>query len=85
PRADRRGRVGAGRAGGQIELGSVGERDVHGAHARWRNRTICDSRVTDGVEQVELEQPRQAMYDAGAQTDLLSIKDGEIQAMNQGT
>jgi protease I len=38
--------------------------------------------ATDGVEQVELEQPRQAMHDAGAQTDLLSIKDGEIQAMN---
>jgi protease I len=38
--------------------------------------------ATDGVEQVELEQPRQAVEDAGARTQLLSIKDGEIQAMN---
>jgi protease I len=38
--------------------------------------------ATDGVEQVELEQPRQAVEDAGAQTELLSIKTGEIQAMN---
>ncbi len=38
--------------------------------------------ATDGVEQVELEQPRQAVQDAGAHTDLLSIEDGEIQAMN---
>ena len=39
--------------------------------------------ATDGVEQVELEQPRQAVQDAGARTELISIKDGEIQAMNQ--
>jgi deglycase len=39
--------------------------------------------ATDGVEQVELEQPRDAVQDAGAQTDLLSISDGEIQAMNE--
>ena len=38
--------------------------------------------ATDGVEQVELEQPRQAVQDAGARTELLSIHDGEIQAMN---
>ncbi len=38
--------------------------------------------ATDGVEQVELEQPRKAVEDAGAKTELLSIKDGEIQAMN---
>jgi protease I len=38
--------------------------------------------ATDGVEQVELEQPRQALEDAGARTELLSIEDGEIQAMN---
>ncbi len=31
--------------------------------------------ATDGVEQVELEQPRQAVQAAGAQTDLLSIDD----------
>jgi protease I len=38
--------------------------------------------ATDGVERVELEQPRQAVQDAGAQTQLLSLDDGEIQAMN---
>ena len=38
--------------------------------------------AADGVEQVELEQPRQAVQDAGAQTVLLSIEEGEIQAMN---
>ena len=46
-----------------------------------RDRTIAIL-ATDGVEQVELEQPRQAVQDAGAQTVLLSIDDGEIQAMN---
>jgi protease I len=38
--------------------------------------------ATDGVEQVELEQPRDAVTAAGARADLLSIQDGEIQAMN---
>jgi protease I len=38
--------------------------------------------ATDGVEQVELERPRDAVQDAGAQTDLVSLDDGEIQAMN---
>jgi protease I len=36
--------------------------------------------ATDGVERVELEQPRQALDGAGAQTTLLSIKNGEIAA-----
>ena len=36
--------------------------------------------AADGVERVELEQPRQALDDAGAQTELLSIHDGEIRA-----
>ena len=38
--------------------------------------------ATDGVEQVELEQPRQAVEQAGAKTELLSIQAGQIQAMN---
>lgn len=38
--------------------------------------------ATDGVEQVELEQPREAVQEAGAHAVLLSIDDGEIQAMN---
>jgi protease I len=35
-----------------------------------------------GVEQVEVEQPREAVENAGAETELLSVEDGEIQAMN---
>jgi protease I len=38
--------------------------------------------ATDGVERVEIEQPRQALDGAGARTDLLSIKTGEIAARN---
>lgn len=36
--------------------------------------------AADGVERVELEQPRGALHGAGAETELLSIHDGEIQA-----
>lgn len=36
--------------------------------------------AADGVERVELEQPRQAVQDAGSSTQLLSLHDGEIQA-----
>ncbi len=38
--------------------------------------------AADGVEQVELEQPRDAVHDAGGTTVLLSLEDGEIQAMH---
>ncbi|MFD6452752.1 peptidase C56, partial [Nocardia sp. NPDC060220] len=38
--------------------------------------------ATDGVEQVELVQPRDAVEDAGATTALLSSANGAIQAMN---
>jgi protease I len=38
--------------------------------------------ATDGVEQVELVTPRDAVQDAGATTELLSVESGEIQAMN---
>lgn len=38
--------------------------------------------ATDGVEQVELTKPRDAVHEAGATTELLSLKTGEIQAMN---
>jgi protease I len=38
--------------------------------------------ATDGVERVELEQPRSAVTDAGAEVALLSIHDGEIAARN---
>ena len=36
--------------------------------------------ATDGVEQVELEEPRKAVEGAGAQVELISIETGEIQA-----
>jgi protease I len=39
--------------------------------------------AADGVERVELEQPRAAVVAAGADTELLSLHEGEIQAMNQ--
>ncbi len=39
--------------------------------------------AADGVEQVELEEPRQAVEDAGAETELISLEEGEIQAMNE--
>jgi protease I len=38
--------------------------------------------ATDGVEQVELEQPREAVTREGARTEILSLSEGEIQAMN---
>ena len=38
--------------------------------------------ATDGVEQVELTEPRKAVENAGGTTVLLSLETGEIQAMN---
>ena len=38
--------------------------------------------ATDGVERVELDEPRRAVLDAGATVDLLSVHDGEIAARN---
>ena len=38
--------------------------------------------ATDGFEQMELEQPRQALMTAGATVDLISPKGGEIQGMH---
>src|SRR3954466_11466677 len=37
--------------------------------------------AADGVEHVEWERPKQAVEDAGATTELLSLDDGEIQSM----
>jgi protease I len=39
--------------------------------------------AADGVERAELEQPRGALYGAGADTDLLSTHSGEIHARQQ--
>ena len=38
--------------------------------------------ATDGVEEVELTQPREAVTAAGARADVVSLEAGEIQAMN---
>lgn len=38
--------------------------------------------AADGVEQVELTEPRKAVEDAGATVTLVSLKPGQIQAMN---
>ena len=37
--------------------------------------------AADGVEEVELRKPREALEEAGAQVELLSIAEGEIQAV----
>ena len=46
-----------------------------------QNRTVAIL-ATDGVEQVELTEPRKAVEEAGATVRLLSIKEGEIRGMN---
>ena len=46
-----------------------------------KNKTVAIL-ATDGVEQVELTEPKKAVEQAGATTRLLSIKDGEIQGMH---
>ncbi|MFZ0228114.1 MAG: DJ-1/PfpI family protein, partial [Mycobacterium sp.] len=38
--------------------------------------------AADGVEKVELEQPRTALSEKGAHVEVLSLKTGEIQARN---
>jgi protease I len=38
--------------------------------------------ATDGVEEVELTQPRDAVTAEGARVDVVSLDDGELQAMN---
>jgi protease I len=38
--------------------------------------------AADGVERVELEEPRRALDEAGARTEVLSLQEGSIQARN---
>ena len=38
--------------------------------------------ATDGVEEAEYTEPRKAVENAGGHAELISIKDGEIQAVN---
>lgn len=41
--------------------------------------------ATEGIEQVELTEPRAAVEDAGAETDLVSVDHGEVQAFDHLT
>src|SRR3954453_17843162 len=38
--------------------------------------------ANEGVEQVELERPWEALRDAGAETELIAPESGEVQALN---
>ena len=38
--------------------------------------------VTDGFEQVEMTNPREALEEAGAETKIVSPKSGQIRGMN---
>ncbi len=38
--------------------------------------------ATDGVEEVEYTEPRKAVEEAGGRAELISIKAGDIQAVN---
>lgn len=38
--------------------------------------------VTDGFEQVELTEPKKALEEAGAETHLIALKDGEVKGWN---
>jgi protease I len=38
--------------------------------------------ASEGIEQVELTEPRKALQDAGAATDIVSPEEGEVQAFN---
>src|SRR3954468_6491755 len=38
--------------------------------------------ATDGVEQVELTEPRKALEEAGATTELISLEEGQIQGFD---
>jgi protease I len=61
-------------------------RDIPNVKERQMANELDDRTIAilaaDGVEQAELEQPRDAVRAAGARTELLSLEDGEIQAMN---
>ena len=51
------------------------------AEQRLQGKTIAIL-ATDGVEQVELVEPRKALDEAGATTELLSLDSGQIQGFN---
>src|SRR5687767_5410861 len=71
---------------------SVSQRPAEQNHCRGRttmnnNEQLNGKRIailaTEGVEQSELEQPREALDRAGAETDLVSPMRGEIHAWDE--
>src|SRR5436309_16066297 len=38
--------------------------------------------ANEGIEQVELTEPREALREAGAATEIVSLEEGEVQAFN---
>jgi protease I len=57
------------------------EKERYVTSEQLRGKTVAIL-AADGVERVEVEQPRDALEQAGASTDLLSLQEGEIQARN---
>jgi protease I len=61
-------------------VGDAADRKAKGmAGTLQGNRTTL---ATDGVEQAELVQPRKAVTDDGARVQIVSLSEGEIQAMD---
>ena len=64
----------------------LGEAIAHAGDDLIMTQTLANKRVailaTDGVEQVELLQPQQALEQAGAQAQVVSLKSGSIQGFN---
>jgi protease I len=56
------------------------ERSLHGMTGKLDNKRIAIL-ATDGVEEVELVEPRQAVTEEGAITEIVSPREGSIQAM----
>ena len=47
-----------------------------------KGRKVAILVANEGVEQVELTEPRKAVQDAGAETTLISLEQGDVQGMN---
>src|SRR4051812_36365830 len=58
------------RAAGAVQLGAMAN--------ELSNRRVAIV-ATDGVEQVELDEPRRALEEAGATVEIVSLKAGEFQ------
>ena len=47
-----------------------------------KGKRIAFAVATEGIEQIELTRPWEAVRDAGAETDLIAPEDGSVQAFN---